>query len=1540
MTLFQGIIKGTRSTWDSLGEALVSTFQLITYDNWNTTMALAIKASGWWAAFYFVSWVVIGVCKLPYCCYFIHIHSSIVRIFALLHVWCYCGIDILLNMFFAIVLENFERDQAKVMEHRLKKLKQRRAQQKDGHNDVRKAAAVFNDILFKRTQTQAGGSRKATSHAAAGGDGGNADTTKTVPLLLTATTAGSSDGAVRATTAASVVPVETLTTPPLQPVQAWSTLNNPSLGAATAALQATATTGRDAVPLSILVGATTATATSSTAPVATSSAPLLASHDSHKNGMQSDSGSSMPPFPKTASSGGITNIPNRSTTDSPNALLAIGAIITSPTASSTPIPSTSIAHMKALNSSMTSSPPPQSQLLHGVTNNSPPPLNGSGGRSLPGGPSVLGSTSTTGMVSGNQMFRHTTISSQGIAVTSSTAITRTSLGTVGEGQGLTRASTLPSHESAPSTSSIVNPINLTASAPVGTTTTVATGGTSGITATTPPPVRGNTNSPGSGTGTPTNNATTTIPTGAGNAFVRPAMTRMPTHTTVGRATTDHFLKLLNRARRTPGAPNNGGPRRGTTTGGPLSIGGSGNSPVRGQRSSLTSVPTAPDDASMLPGAIATTSPMNGNGNNGNDTTVLLRPPNRGGDGVSPRNSGAFPPYTTSTAGDNGVAVVADNKHHQSADNSIEERRRRRSSKRRSATNGGGHGDGALSAALSAAPSSMGAPAMEISRAESRGGSRNSRSKSRKSRGGGDSFHTSGTSTEDLVESHNTDSSFWSIGGASEKEGGVASIFQHSVRQAIQRRITRGGLDAPLPWWHIRCGCRRRGQKTHENNTVAPVTGLQTEGDGSTAPVTSSVRNAGAPTAVAAHSSRRGIQPGEWVDEVIASAHTTTETGAAIKSPRNADGTGSSGMKAAATNVNGGISSARSGVHSKSTSANAAPIIVRVDPASAQTSPRAATHGSNIQMAALSNGLNDKRSPSPTLSLHLPIVPLPSHLNVNPIMGSHQHHPDSSPPSSPPISGDGKIHPPVFMPSYSNSALRSESSSLLGLGPAPPHVLARQPSQSNSSIPSSHLFVDRILAKHHDLASHSSPSIIGYESSVTQSTTTAALASTTALAVIPTTISSSVHPTTLSPPAAMRARSTTPPLLPPLSPPRGVSSLPPPMPMSPSRVLPLTTLPLASTIVAHQTATPPLPPPPEPPQAPPPLSPPGLPPPSMDLISPGGAQTLIERATILSSAATATMMTSDDDSGTEKEGKEGKIGGRSSSAATKRSNRRGGATDTPSSLAAEDGLSPAERARLERRRRRGTPNLMNTTPSVVIPVVTSVGIVATPTPIIGDDTSSTKAAAPSIDVSNNGGMTTPIPVVDNATIVPPLTETGHGALTISSLAVSGGADTIANAGTGSATTRPTKQRNPNSAMVSQRRKEIERMEEKKEEERKAQRAAETASKAAAALAAATTGGGGGNTTDDEERRRMSMGDGLPGAESSSEFLRDRPSSIGIGLSQSASHLMKRAILDSDDDDDDEEDKVKLPTFIPDHFLAPQSWFRKLSAVVFSRYFQAL
>ncbi len=49
-----------RSHFDSIGWSFLSVFQVLTEENWNNVMDDAIRATGWGAALYFVSLVVLG----------------------------------------------------------------------------------------------------------------------------------------------------------------------------------------------------------------------------------------------------------------------------------------------------------------------------------------------------------------------------------------------------------------------------------------------------------------------------------------------------------------------------------------------------------------------------------------------------------------------------------------------------------------------------------------------------------------------------------------------------------------------------------------------------------------------------------------------------------------------------------------------------------------------------------------------------------------------------------------------------------------------------------------------------------------------------------------------------------------------------------------------------------------------------------------------------------------------------------------------------------------------------------------------------------------------------------------------------------------------------------------------------------------------------------------------------------------------------------------------------------------------------------------
>lgn len=89
-----------RSTFENFLAALVSVFQVLTLEGWVDVMRNTVRQTSWWSCIFFIAWIVIGV---------------------------YC----LLNMFLAIVLQNFEQDQKRQLE---KRLEEKRVQQ--GNNDL------------------------------------------------------------------------------------------------------------------------------------------------------------------------------------------------------------------------------------------------------------------------------------------------------------------------------------------------------------------------------------------------------------------------------------------------------------------------------------------------------------------------------------------------------------------------------------------------------------------------------------------------------------------------------------------------------------------------------------------------------------------------------------------------------------------------------------------------------------------------------------------------------------------------------------------------------------------------------------------------------------------------------------------------------------------------------------------------------------------------------------------------------------------------------------------------------------------------------------------------------------------------------------------------------------------------------------------------------------------------------------------------------------------------------------------------------------
>jgi hypothetical protein len=71
-----------RQNFDSLTWAFISVFQMLTEEGWDAIMYNGMRATSWYSCIYFVSWMILGV-------------------------------YVLLNMFLAIVLQNFEKDESR-----------------------------------------------------------------------------------------------------------------------------------------------------------------------------------------------------------------------------------------------------------------------------------------------------------------------------------------------------------------------------------------------------------------------------------------------------------------------------------------------------------------------------------------------------------------------------------------------------------------------------------------------------------------------------------------------------------------------------------------------------------------------------------------------------------------------------------------------------------------------------------------------------------------------------------------------------------------------------------------------------------------------------------------------------------------------------------------------------------------------------------------------------------------------------------------------------------------------------------------------------------------------------------------------------------------------------------------------------------------------------------------------------------------------------------------------------------------------------------
>eukprot|EP01083_Nonionella_stella_P298210 1012462_1 len=107
-----------RANFDSFLSSIVTVFQILTLENWNSVMYDGMRGVSYPALVYYVSWVVVGV---------------------------YC----LLNMFLAIVLQNFERDQKRQLEKRIyKHLRLERAKTTQG-----KQLALIKSALTRFNRT-------------------------------------------------------------------------------------------------------------------------------------------------------------------------------------------------------------------------------------------------------------------------------------------------------------------------------------------------------------------------------------------------------------------------------------------------------------------------------------------------------------------------------------------------------------------------------------------------------------------------------------------------------------------------------------------------------------------------------------------------------------------------------------------------------------------------------------------------------------------------------------------------------------------------------------------------------------------------------------------------------------------------------------------------------------------------------------------------------------------------------------------------------------------------------------------------------------------------------------------------------------------------------------------------------------------------------------------------------------------------------------------------------------------------------------------
>merc|ERR1712018_324723 len=87
-----------RTNFKNISNAMIAVFQILTTEGWVQLMHKYLRIKGKLFAIYFLIWVMFGV-------------------------WC------LLNMFLAIVLQNFEKDQKRRLEKKL--LKSREAQNKE-----------------------------------------------------------------------------------------------------------------------------------------------------------------------------------------------------------------------------------------------------------------------------------------------------------------------------------------------------------------------------------------------------------------------------------------------------------------------------------------------------------------------------------------------------------------------------------------------------------------------------------------------------------------------------------------------------------------------------------------------------------------------------------------------------------------------------------------------------------------------------------------------------------------------------------------------------------------------------------------------------------------------------------------------------------------------------------------------------------------------------------------------------------------------------------------------------------------------------------------------------------------------------------------------------------------------------------------------------------------------------------------------------------------------------------------------------------------